>query len=484
MNLSQTRLAQLIQKLEEGEKQAFDAYLASPYFQVGRRSIQFWQLIKKDASWLGKGEELLFQSLFPGKAFHAQRLYEALHDLYGHLQQFLAIQTWQASPFEWEKAFLKKLEIKHPEKLFSQHYKAFLQRLQHQNRRDAAYFQQRYEFASLANEHYGLQQMRVPDKHLQEKATFLDIFYLATRLRDCCELLNRAHIFNAEFDPEEIARTWAFHDLQPEEIRTEPLIQVYRLVLEMLEEKRPEAFAELVEALNAHRDIFSKEEARALYKYAQNHCIRRINRGESIFNQALFRLYKSQLDNGMLYVSGLLSHTDYKNVVSNGLKLGEYTWMEAFMESQKEKLSPTFRDNVYDYCRAHLHFELGEWKAAIRRLQQIEFTDLHYQIGARYIIVRSYYELEDWDALSYQLPAFISFLKRNKGIPPQSRSYHLNFIRLLKQLARLKDKQYVWKTEVFQRQWQKLSDLTKELSHAGHADWIRAKVEGMGSSNK
>ncbi len=479
MKIPQTRLFLLLKDLKETEKESFDVFVQNPFFQVEDRSRRFWKLIFSQENWAELSEAQLFSAVFPGKNFHAQRLYEAFNALYAHLQRFLAYKAWENLPFEKEKAFLLDLEKRKPPRLFNQHHKAFLQRLQAQDRRDAAYFQQRYAFAALANEHYGLQQLRVPDKHLQEKATFLDIFYLATKLRDCCELLNRAHIFNAPYDPREIERTWAFLELQPENIRQEPLIQVYCLVLEMLEEKRLEAFEELVRALTDHQGIFSQAEVRALYKYAQNHCIRRINRGESDFNEALFGLYKEQLSNGMMYVSGQLSHTDYKNVVSNGLKLHAYAWVEAFIENQKMFIPEAFRENVYEYCRSHFHFEKGQWKEAIRRLQQVEFTDLHYQIGARYIIVRSYYELEDWDALSYQLPAFISFLKRNKGVSPQSRAYHLNFIRLLKQLARLSDKRDVWKTEVFQRQWQKLSDLSEELSHAAHAEWIREKVEEL-----
>lgn len=479
MNISNSRLCQLVKGLNETEKKVFDAFMSSEYFQVDGRSKRFWALIKEDSAWDKKEEKSIFSVIFPGKKFHAQRLYEALNALYGHLQKFLAIQIWENTSFETEKAFLQDLEIRQPGKLFTQHHQAFLQRLQAQPHRDATYFRRRHAFSTLANEHYGLQQLRVPDKHLQEKASFLDIFYLATKLRDCCELLNRAHIFNSDYDPKEIERTWAFLALQPAAVQDEPLVKTYRLVLEMLEGKREAAFEELVQALHEHRSIFTKNEIRALYKYAQNHCIRRINRGESNFNTALFQLYKGQLERGMMYVSGQLSHTDYKNVVSSGLKLGEDAWVAQFMEEQKNYIPEVFRENVYEYCRAHFHFEKGQWKEAIRSLQQVEFTDLHYQIGARYIIVRAYYELEDWDAMSYQLPAFISFLKRNKGVSPQSRASHLNFIRLLKQLARLKDKQDMWKKEVFQRQWKKMSDLTTELPHVAHIEWIKEKVEAL-----
>jgi hypothetical protein len=59
----------------------------------------------------------------------------------------------------------------------------------------------------------------------------------------------------------------------------------------------------------------------------------------------------------------------------------------------------------------------------------VDLDDVFYRLDARSILLKSYYELDDTDALYYHGTAFQSYLNRNRKISDIQRRLFLNLIK-------------------------------------------------------
>ena len=70
----------------------------------------------------------------------------------------------------------------------------------------------------------------------------------------------------------------------------------------------------------------------------------------------------------------------------------------------------------------------------MKLLQQVEFTNIFYHINAKNLLLRIFYETEDYDGIRYLTQAFTALLKRNQRVPKYQIQAEQNFIKLIKKL--------------------------------------------------
>jgi hypothetical protein len=214
-------------------------------------------------------------------------------------------------------------------------------------------------------------------------------------------------------------------------------------------------------------------ELRDMYAYVQNYCIRQANLGNSDFLNELFDAYRTLLDSGIIYVQDHLSQFDFKNMVTVGLRVEEYDWVEAFITRESAVLPEDFRQNAITYNLARLHFARKDFKQALRLLFGVEFTDVYYHLDGKSLLLKTYYELEDFEPLLSLIKAFRVYLRRNRKISTYQLTIYNNLIKYVKQLTRLKLGRNVNLTNV-------KSDIenTKQIADLS---WLNQKVEEVES---
>jgi hypothetical protein len=73
----------------------------------------------------------------------------------------------------------------------------------------------------------------------------------------------------------------------------------------------------------------------------------------------------------------------------------------------------------------------------ISQLNQVEYEDITYNLNSKTLLMASYYELDEMEALISLLDTFRVYLGRNKKIPVVRRKHYMNTISIVKRLARL-----------------------------------------------
>ncbi|MCK6692173.1 MAG: hypothetical protein L6Q97_08735, partial [Thermoanaerobaculia bacterium] len=273
------------------------------------------------------------------------------------------------------------------------------------------------------------QSRRIAGQHLLCQAEANDLAFVLEKLRLGAAMLNRhgLAVLQAEERPRWLPaiRQWCAEEPLLSE---HPAVRVYLAALELLENPAPDHFSALNALLDQHHAVFGPEELAALYQYALNYCIRRINDGHPEAYREALDLYRTLLDRNVLLRQGRLSQWTYKNITTAGLRSGAFAWTEQFLHQYRDALPPAEQENAFAYNMAALNFEKQNFPATLLTLQNVEFTDFTYHLGAKILQLKCYYLLDETEALTALLEATRQLLRRNRSLSPFGKTANLHFL--------------------------------------------------------
>ncbi len=480
------QLIEGLQSLTPQECERFDAFLRSPYHNQRIRSIHCWEFFHHFAPKFASDQisvEKLGKHLFAETSFRRQAVLDEISHLYRLLKAFWEMEGLQADPLLQRSLRLKQLSERRLNRLYQIERKSAQKFMDQQPLNREHYYQFELAWASLDNEHFGRQQLRTVDQGLAQKLHALDVYYLSLLLRESCEALNRQHILNSHYEIPLLPALVELLESSAHSYRQVPVIEVYyQIYLSLQDSASQEEYEALITSLRNYRDDFTLAETRAMYKYAQNFCIRQINRGHTEYDQRLFELFQELLNTGIIFTQKNLAHTDYKNIATIGLRVKALSWVESFLEQYKQNIVPAFRDNVYAYCRAALEVEKGNRPQAIRLLQFISHTDVHYQISARQLLLKIYYHEQDLEAVLYTLDAFRHFLQRNRELPSSRKKQHLRFLTIFRPICLLQERLPTYKPTEARQRLVKLRQKLEGSEALPNRAWLLEQLEDMEAS--
>lgn len=437
MNLSQSKLFRLLGSFTAWEYRHWQDFLASPYHNkhVGLQALA--GVLASAVPDMAQVEVSTLAQAVWGDAPYSER---ALRDLLAQLtrltETFLALRSWEAQPQQRDQHLLAALEDRGLTDLHRQ--------IANRSARplappwDEAKLWHRYTVAASRLRIQARQPRRRPDTQLPTTATALDRWYLLQRLRYGCALLNRQTVLAQESDLALMPALLAYVERQPQAFADTPLIGAYARLFRLQESGQAAAFDQTLAFIQSHTPGLPSGSLRELYAYLMNHCIRCINAGEHTYEARLFDLYSQQLDQGILFDAGQLSPWDFKNIVSLGLKMGHYTWVQAFIQDQGASLPLNGRDEALCYNMAMLRHAQGQHQAALHLLRGVTFDDPFYELGARTTLLKIYYERGEDDSLLYHLDAFDHYLRRPRALSPDQRSLYQDLIRFTRRMVYLR----------------------------------------------
>ena len=362
----------------------------------------------------GFSAEALWAAMFPDKPLDNKQLRHIMSFLLTAIRQYIAWSEWQTDEADMQRYLLKGLRQRGLDQMFEKAWENGTEQVNEQPIRDAQYHFSKYLLHQEHIEHTSRRE-RSAKLNLQPLPDELTTFYLSEMLRYAC----LAHIHQAvagqvyRLDLLQIILKTAGR----QEMLQMPAVALYYHAYRMLESPaEDEPFERLKLALKDHEHRFSQEEMRGLYLMAINGCIRRLNAGRKAYVREAFDLYAVALERGFLMENGVLSGFTYKNILRVAVGLGEHDWAEQFLEKQRNNLHPKERDNLYRYNLAYLRFRQRDFTRALPLLQQVDLEDVLNNLDARRMLLQTYFELQEWDALESLLLSFSAFLRRQKNL--------------------------------------------------------------------
>ena len=476
------KLIGLLQSFERREMTRFREFAFSPYFNKHegvRALVAYLSAVFPDFEEKNCGRKVVFQEIFPGQRHDQAKL--ALIFTYSMrlAEQFLKVeQADQAGEFQ-DTYLLQQLRAKKQLSLYKQTLSKVEASQQENGTRDSTWYYKQYLTATEADQYFNTISERRTDDSLQRKQYFLDRFYLAEKLRDACEMQVRSRILKVSYSNPLQEMALSAVEAHLDELGKEPAIAMYYWLYRMVSNPAPSYYFEALRALNQHQSALPIVEQKAIYNYLQNYCIQKINAGEERFLEEIFQLYKAQLERKLLLENGVLSEWHYKNIVTTGLRLRDMDWVRNFIESYRQRLPEEARENAYRFNLASYFYATQQYDEVLRLLIQVEYRDLRYSLGAKALLLRTYYDLDEYEALSSLTDSFKQYLHRNQLMADVRREGYYNLFKLTRRAANLRANMGYYTKDKCQKELLKLQRGIESAGAVFNKSWLLEKVENL-----
>ena len=145
-------------------------------------------------------------------------------------------------------------------------------------------------------------------------------------------------------------------------------------------------------------------------------------------------IYKFKLEQELLFIDGFIPESDYKNIVTAGVRTKEFGWTADVIHQNKSKLKADIRENAFKYNLSVLYFAQNKYEAALQLLMEISFRDIAYGVGAKTIQMQIYFALEEYEALINLIDTFRLYVGRHKTQSDYRKKATLNMLRIVKKI--------------------------------------------------
>lgn len=474
-----SKLMDMLGSLSNKELKKFSEYVYSPLFNKNNKLLSFIDYIVENSSNYQSeaySKSKVHEKLFPGEAYNDQKVRDMMSYMSRLLEDFLAYQSITDDPVRVKMYLLKSLRERGLNKDFEKLERETRKALSSENiTRDSSLY---FNLYRLEHESYHqimqTEEGMEKDMSIQRMLDNLDRYYLFVKLKYSADLIAQKSNYAKELKLNMLDNILQYLDNHISQFSHNPSILIYHQVIHMVLQNSEEHYRNFIDLLNKYEHLFPKDELWLFYTTAQNFCANKINIGESKYFKEVFNLYKKQLKLGMLFDGKHLPTNTYNNIISSGLQQKEMEWTKNFIEQYKDQLPKKHRESSYAFNLARYYYINKQHNEVLDLLQKVEFTDIYYNLGAKALLVRIYYELNEFEPLSSLLNAFSIYLKRNKTLSEARQTGHSEFIKMTRRLSNIKSS-LVASVYTPENISAKISDLIKELKESTNVvnkDWL------------
>lgn len=459
--MQDSQLLKIFNTLSVKERKQLRKFVRSPIYNQQTSVILLADYLEDSNNrldWLHR--ERAYKAIFPNKKFNYAELRHLMSYLVKILKELLTYQELLVEPIEKKILLCRALRKRNLDKIFIKEHRQSQAFQKKQPFRNTNFHYHNY---LLASEEYQFrhQNSRSKNSNLAFLSNELSTFFLSDTLRRSGVALSHSTFSLQEYPIKLLPEV--LHHIASNDYKNIPAISLYFHCYKALSAPNSEEhFNKLMQLIQEHLDNFPVSEMRDIYLLAINYCIFRMNRGDARFLRKGFELYKSGLANKRLLENGILSPYTYNNIAIIGLKLKEFAWVKQYLEKYKKHLRPDTQENIYTYNLAHYYFRTNNFSDAMQLLQRTDFEDTLHNLDARRMLLRMYFELEEYEALESLLESFTIFIRRKK-IGYHGENY-LNLIKFTRKLLALPH---------FDRKGKKiLVEMIKSEENLAEKDWL------------
>lgn len=465
-----SKLIDLLRHLSKREFNRLELFFASPYFNRREELVRLLNHLKKyapnfDHKDLSKQKS--YAAVHPGEPYSEKKMGYYLSFSVQLVEEFLAAEIYNKRSVYKQTLLLDQYNDWGMESAFHKVLKNAKRDHKKKDLRDADFYFDQFILENSENRFFDKQNQHLYDESVQRAANHLDTYYLSEKLRFCCEMVNRQKLVERTYDLRFMDEILDYLDNQDTE--QVPPVAIYHTILKgLLDEEDETHFTTLKKLYNKYYSLFSDYEAKEMYLYIINYCVRKINGDNPNYYKELFDIYKFVLDHNILLENNVISPWSYANIVTVGVRNYQFKWTYKFIQEYKSKLEKKVRANAYAYNLAYWHFNNGDFSKAQEMLTKVKFEGLIYNLNSRVLLMRIYYELQEEEPLFSLAESFRKYVKRNSILAASRREPYLNFIKFTTKLARAsKDN----KTRL-----QELEKVVKDGLDAVNKPWILEKI--------
>ena len=487
-------LLEILRTYSKQELIKFEDFVRSPYFNKKENVLKLFLEIKKhspDFADENLEKEKVWLKIFPGKEYNYGIMKNLIFDLSKLCESFLSEEVYKNNEIQRTADFLSMVSDRNISNIFL-------------NKFDSAEKTFRNNFKSGKYDFSGNYYEKMRDIY-EIKSLFIQIkrqikkqselikgpeYLILGFLIKCFNEFHNVILNNLDFNTP-VKDNIAYVFLKESDDNS-----VLKIILEYLKENSPENFIILkcyysmykalsrndsIEFFNEFRNdlskygsMFSKNELRELYNSLLTSFGNRKFTTVDFYTE-YFKILQVGFDNNViLNRDGTIQPDNFVSIVNVTCSNNKTEFAEKFISEYKNKLPQEYRENLYCYAMAHLHFYNNNFEKSLEFTAKFQTSDLMHKFFIKNLQISIYYELNDRISFDYSIDSYRHFIKKNNLSNESRVIVHTKYYNYVSRLFKLKEK-----TDKFE-----LSKLKKDITEvkATNKKWLLRKIEELENS--
>jgi len=485
-----SRLFQLLKKLDHKEFYQVRLFLESPFFQGGLSQLAlFNDLVKfhpdyKDEKKLNK-ESILKRLYTENGGKGPNQLSQDRTKLTNLLETYFIYTELERQPFTQKKLLIDAYESR---KMADSSREA-IEKIKEALETQEAIGHEKHLLLNELNTrlffHPETEKYKPNIQLLDEALLHLDIFYLLAQARIFAEQLHRKRLFNLPFESSRLKRFF-----QMTEAFYAPVIQLYRDLLKLLDDSDNFAlYAPILQKLWHYVDSLPEHDQQSISAKLMYQANYYYERGNLQYLNTIFKLLELSIEKEYLTNQHALSHTLFVNYISVALNLGELEKAELFRKERAGNIVAKHKKVALALADAYILFYKGEYEAAYSLVENVSKSHAANRTQAETLFLRVCYELalvddKDYEADYYEeLSKGIEGFKRYIQDHPKLYSRHkslalFTFMDLIEDMLKYSEIN-VLNHQARKKEKERISQKFKAAKAVYCGEWLSKKIEQL-----
>jgi len=456
-------LVEIVRSLDKKEIRELNKWLLSPAHNQRQDVVKLFDFLVKN---LPNGDEAAekaaaWKAVFPSQPYDDAYMRQVMYFLLKAVEEYLAFKALSNDKVHYQLTLAKIYRERKLEKAYKQAYRTGKENLEHQSLRDNHYLF--YQF--LYEKEYSQLVIKNAAANLQETSDALERWFLAEKLHVSYAMWAHRSVYKTAVYDEGM-----FEDVlvytQQKDFLYQPAIAVYFYAYMTMINPTEEQFFDDFENIVLEKGgfAFQRTEMVDLYRIALNYCTMKVNQGNLAFSRRALEFYKKGVETGVLLENNVITRYTFGNAVAFALKIGEFEWAEKFIGDYQHHLDEKERNSIVNFNQSRIFFEKGDYAQAQRLLMRFEYDDVHLNIIAKTMLLKIYFETDEYDAFESLLESLRTYLQRKAALDATRKSSYKNMISLMKKLLQL---------NIFSRtQKDAFRELVQKTNPLAERDWF------------
>lgn len=477
--MNNSKLVNILRTFSGSEMKEFERLAASPFFNKGRNYVPFLKELNKFHPKFDNEKmtaEYLFGKIYPSKKYNKQIIWNMNSALLNMAEEFLFYCSVKRDPFiknhyiaeEYSRRKLSPFFLKKIDETES---------TLNENRIDQTYFMYKILLEASKEEYYRHEEKQnlSPSYNISE-GEYSILLFLWKSIEVMNNMMVDSYMYNAA--PQINIINEFIKNLQLENIikyckqkeygytwLIEMFYYQFKIIMYPDDIK---SFYKLKQEIERNFKRFTDKEKLNWITTLMNFCG---YKHDAESRKMLFEIHQFELKEGIALTGKYLSKPHYLQILKNAIAINKNEWVKDFIEKYIPKLKPSYQKQIKALSLAYLHLNLKQYEKVIESLAQVRFSDIKDKLTVKMIYIRTYYELDETEALISHVDTTSRFISNNiMLIPDDIAKKYRAALNVIKKLITVREKKsyddlYVLKKAITEKKDAMLSE------------WLIEKIE-------
>lgn len=431
----ESKFIQTFLALNNDEKRYLKKWISSDFVNKNDDISKLYKFIETRRTINSRtiSKERIHEYLYPNTEFNDLRIRHLIWQANEIVEDFIVYYRIKQKKEKKELMLARFFAERDLPKIANQHIENGLLELEKSSIRNSNYYSYQYQYHTQFHQ-TNSKNNRSVDLKFQEIEDTRSKYFILETLKYACIVHSIQKIASIKIENPaleyviEMVKNDRFSDCIP--------ITIYYHIYLVTFYEDEAAFDIFLKEAQKNNAIFSMQDLRDMYLLAINFCVKKSNQNIEKYTRLTFEIYIYAIENKFLLENNEISRFSFTNVVSLGIKLKQLEKTDAFIKKYAALLANEYKQNTIDFNTAKLHFSKKEYEKALKILLTNEFKDTIWNLNAKFILLKIYFETKEINAFKVQLKAFKLFISRKSSVG-YHQEYFSNVVNSFKILYRI-----------------------------------------------